>query len=240
MSHHTILDIISSVHKEQPNLNPTEIYNEGWMTRLLIYHSQKEKLILHEIPFSSLSNWTSEGLISSPFVNADSIREGYTHADITLGDFSIDFNNRGQVYVNEDAELFGIIEAKMGSPLGAGTTNAPNYNQASRNIACIAYNTIGTNISSFFGVVAPEATIKKHQIESKLNKDFYYGQIEDRFKMYDKNNAIWEFSEGVLRRALAIRTFVFSFEEWIEALTGKDCHYELEDFYSQCLKWNNI
>jgi hypothetical protein len=29
-----------------PNVNPTEIFNEGWMTRLLVYQSIKEKLII--------------------------------------------------------------------------------------------------------------------------------------------------------------------------------------------------
>lgn len=236
----TIDKIIDSVKTEQPNLNPTEIYNEGWMTRLLVYHSQKENLTLKEIPFGSLSNWTSEGLISSPFVYANSIREGYTHADIALGDFTVEFNNRGQIQVSENAQLFGVLEAKMGSPLSTGTTNASNYNQASRNIACIAYNTMGTNISSFFGVVAPESTIKKHEIEDKLKMAFYHRQIEDRYKMYDHGNVIWKDSEEVLRRVLAVRTFVFTFEEWIQAFDEKECHDELVDFYQQCLKWNNV
>ena len=36
--------IIDSIDQEQPNLNPTQIYNEGWMTRLLVKFSIEDKL----------------------------------------------------------------------------------------------------------------------------------------------------------------------------------------------------
>ncbi|MBO6793536.1 MAG: hypothetical protein JJ895_06480 [Balneolaceae bacterium] len=235
-----IFELISTLQGDAHRLNPTEIYNEGWMTRLLVYHSVEEKLTVKDIAFGELSNWTSEGLISSPFVFADKYREGYTHADMALGDFSINFEQRGEIIVNDDAKLFGIIEAKMGSPLSKGTTNAPNYNQASRNIACIAYNTRDTNINSFFGVVAPLSTLDKHEVAEKLKSSFYARQIEDRYDMYEEENAIWESKGEVYWRVLAMQTFMISYEEWIEAFDGKECHNELNEFYSQCLKWNRI
>ena len=51
----------------------------------------------------------------------------------------------------------------MGSKLSAGTKNAPNYNQASRNLACIAFNTLSSNYDIFFAVVAPEQKIEEHK-----------------------------------------------------------------------------
>jgi hypothetical protein len=236
----SISSLIESIRGEQPRMNPTEIYNEGWMTRLLVYYSVQENLTMREIPFGDLHNWTSEGLISSPFVFANKFREGYTHADMVLGDFSINYAERGEISVHSDAKLFGIIEAKMGSPLSSGTKHAPNYNQASRNIACIAYNTRGTHIPTFFGVVAPASTLIKHQVEEKLSRSFYVREIEERFKMYEDENPIQEFKEEVYRRTLAIRTFMLSYEEWIKSFEGKKCYDELAGFYEQCLKWNRL
>ena len=43
--------IIDSIDQEQPNLNPTQIYNEGWMTRLLVKFSIEDKLKFKGIDF---------------------------------------------------------------------------------------------------------------------------------------------------------------------------------------------
>ncbi len=236
----SIIKLISSLSDDQPRMNPTEIYNEGWMTRLLVHYSVQENLTIQDIRFGDLKNWTSEGLISSPFVFANKYREGYTHADMTLGDFTINYEERGEININPEADVFGIIEAKMGSPLSSGTKNAPNYNQASRNIACIAYNTRGTDISTFFGVVAPASTLIKHRVEEKLKKTSYVQQIEDRFKLYEDDNPVLKVKKEVYRRSLAIRAFMFSYEDWIQSFEGKECHQELSDFYTLCLKWNRI
>lgn len=98
----TIAQVISSI-SSQPRLNPTAIYNEGWMTRLLVYRSIEQKLVFNRIDFGNLKNWTSEGLISSPFIKAEHYREGYTHADMALGDFSIKYEERGEITVEKDA-----------------------------------------------------------------------------------------------------------------------------------------
>ena len=72
MQMHCILDIIKTIETSQPCVNPTVIYNEGWMSRLLMHQSIIEGLTLGNVDFSSNSNWTSEALISSPFKGAGS------------------------------------------------------------------------------------------------------------------------------------------------------------------------
>src|SRR5574337_1158961 len=59
------------------NINPTIIYNEGWMIRLLVIESMIEKLNIEGIDFEMLAtkNWSSEALIKSPFVEAKKYRE---------------------------------------------------------------------------------------------------------------------------------------------------------------------
>jgi len=180
----SIVDIIKTIDTENPGINPTVIYNEGWMTRLLVYESIQEKIQLSDIDFGKISNWTSEALISSPFVKANTHREGYTHADMALGDFSVNFNERGEIIVPKNAKVFGIIEAKMGSNLSQGTTHFKDYNQASRNLACIASNTCDINCKIFFYVAAPEKKISEHEIKKQIDLRIMIDQIVFRFKEY--------------------------------------------------------
>ncbi len=79
---------------------------------------------------------------------------------MALGDFEVGYAGKGVLKIIRDTGIFGVIDAKMGSPLTSGTTNVPNYNQASRNLACMAFNTLNTGHKISLKVIAPE---KKHQ-----------------------------------------------------------------------------
>jgi len=98
-----VIEIIQSIDTDTIHLNPTTFYNKGWMIRLLVKKSIEEKKTVGTINFADISNWTSEGLISSPFVSAPFNREGYTHADIALGDFKIN-NVYPQLFLKNLAE----------------------------------------------------------------------------------------------------------------------------------------
>jgi len=233
------IDIIDTIDNSVdgnsiPNVNPTEIYNEGWMTRLLVYTSINQKLKINDfLDFSIIKNWSSEGLISSPFIDARKNREGYTHADMALGDFEINYSNRGQIEIRDEAKLFGIIEAKMRSNLSKGTTNAKDYNQASRNLACISYNANG-NCKTFFAVVAPEAMIENHAIKEQIEPNKMLSQIRNRYTL--SGLAI---DTDLLTRAAKSEIFVLSYEDWIDRLTGSDKEYA-KKFYDNCKKWNRL
>lgn len=236
----SINDIIKSIHTNQPNVNPTEIYNEGWMTRLLVYHSIEKKIKLKTIDFGKIKNWTSEALISSPFIHAKNNREGYTHADMALGDFTVDYEKGGKINIPQSAKTFGIIEAKMGSPLSQGTTHAPNYNQASRNVACIAENTSDT-CSSFFYVVAPESQMKKVHKNGFCNEDLVQpsvikDQIAERFDLHNSVNEANPNETSIKTRVPNCRIGTITYEEWLKKLASD----ELDKFYMSCKKWNKI
>ena len=36
--------IIESINTNKSFINPTEVYNEGWMTRLLVFYSIRDKV----------------------------------------------------------------------------------------------------------------------------------------------------------------------------------------------------
>lgn len=225
------------------NVNPTEIYNEGWMTRLLVYYSVQEELVFENIDFKN-KYWTSEALISSPFVFAKTKHEGYTHADMALGDFTVDYNESGKIIVNDDAKVFGIIEAKMGSPLASKTSNAPNYNQASRNIVCIASNT-GSECDIFFYILAPKAkVIKKSRgkvsMTEMVTKNRIKQEIEERFELHNKHNISIRNEEEIKKQADRCTVGIITYEDWIEKFKGKKFYDYLIEFYTHCKSYNNI
>ena len=238
-----VTEILSKCDTDQTNISPTLLYNEGWMTRLLVSASIKYNIRLHGIDFGSMRRWYSEGLLSSPFLarkRGDKFAEGYTHTDMALGDFKLDSPNRGQISVEGSDGVFGVIEAKMGSPLSPGTKNAPHYNQASRNLACIAFNTRTTKHELFLAVAAPAVKIKEHGIEAQVELQTMLDQISDRFKMYDRDSDVYALKDVVLQRAHKCRCMVISFESWIDALSSHDVHSGLTDFQQQCYKFNRV
>ena len=238
----TVEEILLKCDSERRNINPTLLYNEGWMTRLLVAESIKEGISIEEINFANINHWYSEGLLSSPFLartQGDKLAEGFTHADMALGDFDVMAEGRGDIVINDNAKSFGVIEAKMGSKLSSGTKNAPNYNQASRNLACIAHNTMNSNVETFFTVVAPEKKIIEHEIEKSVQMNYMLNQINDRFEQY-KNECVNVYSkkDQVLHRAAKCKCIVISYESWISKFLNQK--EELQSFLELCYKYNRI
>ncbi len=239
----TVTRILNRCHTDNTNICPTIIFNEGWMTRILVEISIDSKLKLPYIDFAKIRNWYSEGLLSSPFLarkRRDNLAEGYTHADMALGDLLVDSANRGDISVEGSDGIFGVIEAKMASPLSRGTKNAPHYNQASRNVACIAFNTLSTRHAIFFGVVAPEKKIEEHGLRVLVESDTLLSQIAQRFDMYNKDSKIYALKDRVLERARSCACFVLSYEAWIGALADYEAYPALAEFKKQCYLFNRI
>lgn len=238
-----VTQILLKCSTAQTNLCPTLLYSEGWMTRLLVSASIEHNIRLQSIDFGSIHHWYSEGLLSSPFLarnRGDKLAEGYTHTDMALGDFNVDSSNRGDIDVEGSDGVFGVIEAKMGSRLSPGTKNAPHYNQASRNLACIAFNTRTTKHELFFAVAAPAVKIKEHGLEAQVELQTMLAQISDRFDMYDRDSRVYALKDEVLQRASQCRCMVISFESWIDALSSHDVHSALTDFQKHCYEFNRV
>lgn len=239
----TIANILNRCHNSTTNISPTILYNEGWMTRLLVSVSIDAKVYIQNIDFGKIQNWYSEGLLSSPFLartRTDTLAEGYTHADMALGDFAVDSSNRGDISIKGSDGIFGVIEAKMGSKLSAGTKNAPSYNQASRNLACIAFNTLSKNHDIFFFVVAPERKIEEHEIKKQVNLKVMLDQIANRFDSYDQNSSVYPLKQKVLERASACTCSVISYESWLDTLTNHSVFSSLVEFKDRCYAFNRI
>jgi hypothetical protein len=236
-----ISGILYASHTQRTNLSPTILYNEGWMIRILVAASIESGIKLPGVDFSCINYWYSEGLLSSPFLRSNNkLAEGYTHADMAIGNFEVGHDGKGDLKVIGKTGIFGVIEAKMGSPLARGTKNAPDYNQASRNLACIAFNTLYTNHKISFAVVAPAKKITKHRMKEKAGMDLMLKQIETRFNSYSGDEMVYSLRDSVLDRASTCICSVISYEDWIDLFIGTDTEKDLTVFYERCLEFNRI
>lgn len=152
-----------------PVLPPTELYNEGWLLRLVLDWLDRQREIEHPLSFMPGARWYSEALLPSRFLprtRGDRLAESFTHADGLIGHFDVDSGQRGDARLRADVQQFIVTEAKLGSKLSRGTKNAPDFDQAARNVACIAHMLSVIGVAPLkvrrlgFFVVAPLAQIE--------------------------------------------------------------------------------
>ena len=231
---------------------PTEFYNEGWLTRLLIFSVTDFGLIGHDLFIKETNKYFSESLLYSPFLarfEKDSLAESFTHADGAIGEFQIgDNKNKGSL------KLIGnelkIIEAKINSGFSTGVTNAKFYNQAARYIACITETIDKANkinnlndLNIGFYLVVPENQYKeKTSFEKSLNKDYIFNTVQRRVEQYKNENdyndrKFWldsKFSQ-VLEKIIIKPVF---YEQIISELKGYKFLNEISEYYKMCIDFN--
>ena len=97
----------------------------------------------------------------------DPLAENWTHADGVLGHFTIGNQGKADLSLRHDATQFLVLEAKMFSELSSGVTSAGHFDQAARNVACIAEVFHRANVQPRpktqigFYVLAPDSQIKQ-------------------------------------------------------------------------------
>jgi len=125
-----IARILDRCGSENSVLPPTELFNEGWMLRLVLDWLDRNRGIVHPLSFAPEARWYSEALLPSLFLpqsRGDIKAESFTHADGVIGHFSIASGERGDVKLLPGVKQFVVIEAKLGSTLSAGTKNVRLY-----------------------------------------------------------------------------------------------------------------
>ena len=81
------------------------------------------------------------GLLQPAFLpesRGDAKAESFTHADRIVGHFLVHPGERVEATLKAAATQLVIAEAKLGSGLSSGVRNAPGFDQAARNVACMA------------------------------------------------------------------------------------------------------
>jgi hypothetical protein len=251
----TIERLLLACGTEDAILPPTALFNEGWLLRLILEHLAEPEFIGEILAPADGGHWFSEGLLPSHFLarnRGDHLAETWTHADGVVGHFNVSWAGRSEVTLVTTATQFVIVEAKLGSGLSPGTIRAPFYNQAARNIACIAevLHRAGVTPKSVarlgFFVVAPTSQIGKAVSRDLLSKVSVRATVEKRVAMYagtanELEKRAW-FESAFLPLLDAITIEALSWEDILDRivrLTPKAAP-ALLDFYKQCLAFNRV
>jgi len=201
MINEKILNEIKEIYKsienagsKKNNIAPSELYNEGWLLRLVLkwFSDNRNKVKKNKISFVDDANWYSEGLLQSPFrgQRSDGLREGPTHADGIYGNFEP--GTRGvnsKIRLKQNCKQFVVVEAKLNSPYSQGVTHSPNYNQAPRTVACMCETVLPSgeqpaqNIGNLaFYTFLPE--LKKPTFEEFIDKKYIKTAVRERIEQY--------------------------------------------------------
>lgn len=233
--------------KEIPPIARSEVYNETWMLRLtlaLLHDSERDfskikdekKQKALELLWDALQrNWISEGGLKPAFD-----KEGTTWVDAILGDVTLeeDKSKRG-VKVDlspADSHVVVVVEAKMGSALDSDITNSSNYDQAARNIACLAKlveNWEALSKKSAFLVFAPKQKLdewerKKKSVKTLIDNAWEVIAAQGRTHQWKDDDNFKNAVKYVRDNSTGI-----SWEEVIKSVNCKEGIVDLCKFYNE-------
>lgn len=230
---------------------PTELYNEGWLLRLVLDWFSRHPETEHPLSVPADGRWYSEALLASQFLprwRGDPLAESYTHADAAIGHFDIGNSGEGDLLLRPNARHFVVVEAKLGSRLSGGTKNAPGYDQAARNVACTAHTLSRcgrrpeeTSRLGFF-VVAPASQISRGVFDHQLSKGSIREKVSQRVAAYqDPDREAWLrdwFNPALDQMGVE----AISWEEVLNRIGEKDPESTeaMRTFYLGCLKYNRL
>jgi len=243
--------ILRSCESDFPLLPPTQLYNEGWMLRLTVDWFRSLDLTSgpHPLAVPPDCRWYSEALLPSAFLpeyRGDPRAESWTHVDGVIGDFDIGSVAKGDLLLRADPKHFVVLEAKIFSKLSAGVKNASYFNQAARNVACIAevLKRAGRPVRDFealaFYVLAPSSQIELGLFDEHLTKADLGRVVERRVLEYNGKRDRW-FADWFVPTLDRLDIRAFSWEELVSFLVERDEDAaELRTFYERCLDFNRL
>jgi hypothetical protein len=266
-----MLELLERIAKKTKNkMPPTAIYNEGWMLRLILAwfeeNSQKKNLP-HELSFYPNAVWYSEALLPTQFKRIpknnpkaqdwNKYTERHTNADGVIGHFEIGTKGRkGNLELLPGAEQFVVVEAKMFSLLASRTSKISEYNQAARNVACMAEvlrrsksNKLSHLRKLGFYVIGPEEQLsskKGNSFHEWISKDSLENVILERIELHKditpNNEGLTEFEKSLRFLMEQLDTRCISWESVIESIKStegsSDYGNRLESFYNNCTEYN--
>lgn len=244
----SVQSMLRSASSSRPLFPPTLLYNEGWLLRLVLDWFAKHSVEGHPLSFSEDATWFSEALLPSAFLarhRGDNLAESWTHADGVVGHFLIGEAGKADLKLMPEANQFIVLEAKMFSGLSSGVSNARYYDQAARNVACMAevLNRASRNPTSMtdtgFYVLAPKSQIEKGLFADLMNKDSISGKVTERISAYDGKKDAW-YRDWFLPTLDQIKVLCLSWEEIITyiQIQGPATGDSMKHFYEHCYYYN--
>ncbi len=245
---YSMLDVAATSDSRFP---PTLLYNEGWLLRLVLSAAEQGVPCL-PFTFHMGAGWFSEALLASAFLpryRGDCLAEAYTHADGVVGHFRFAPESKAGLRLDPAGSQFAVVEAKVFSALSKGTTRAPEYDQAARNVACMAetIRRAGAPVDAWeclaFCVLAPSQQIEAGVFASVLTKTSIRAKILARIGTYEDESRVgldaW-YADWVSRVLDRIQIHCLSWETIIDSISIHDeaLGEGLKQFYSLTLRFN--
>lgn len=245
----SFLNLLPDINQEAPNFPPTILFNEGWLLRLVIDCFSNSGITDHPLSFPKDGQWYSEARLPSAFLprfRGDPLAESHTNADGVIGHFTIGSTGKTDLALNSDASHFVVLEAKLFSGLSKGVTNAPYYDQAARNVGCIAEvlrqaDCKPESLSQLgFYVLAPQDQIKARTFNRLLNKQSIKEKVKRRITSYHGDRDNW-FKDWFIPTLEVIDIQSISWETVLDVVREKDSEtgQSVIDYYSLCLRFNS-
>jgi hypothetical protein len=240
-------ELISSFDPANPHFRPTELYNESWLIKLVLHQASTIPDETFPLGFLPGSTWFSEGLLPTAFKarhQGDPLSEARTNADGVIGQIRIGAKARADLELDPHATQFTVVEAKVGSPLSKGTSNARYFDQAARTVACMAevIARAGVEPSRFdrleFVVLAPQYSIEKGTFSDEMRRSSIEEKVRKRVDAYDGGLDLWfEQRFAPLMNVIELRTL-----SWEDAIAWIREHKpgvaeQLSAYYGLCLNF---
>lgn len=247
MTIHRITHLLTQLTTDQAHFPPTELYNEGWMLRLVVDWFQHNK-VDHPLNFHDNANWYSEALLPSAFLprhRGDKLSESRTHADGVIGHFDIGNKGKADFELHSNATQFIVLEAKMSSGLSSGVSNAPYFDQAARNVGCIAETLSRANRKANqldqigFYVLAPQEHIDNGKFAELIKHESIKAKMTRRVSGFEGAKEAWH--ETWFKPLIEVIDIqAISWESLVDFVTGLDeiTGAQLHEFYQHCLMFN--
>ncbi len=226
---------------------PTDLFNEGWLLRLVLDWYSRNTEVSSPLQFAPNARWFSEARLPSAFLkrhHKDRLAEGWTSADGVIGHFDLSHRKSG-CKLQADARQFVVTEAKIFSKLSPGVTNAPYYDQAARNVACIAevLKRAGRKPHLMdriaFYVIAPKAQIEAGVFHPDITARSIAHKVKQRVDEYGGSKEQWH-EQWFAPLLDHIEVSTLSWESLIDPIGDTDpaSNAELQTFFSNCCKFN--
>ena len=241
-----LIEFLRSWNPHQPSFPPTLLYNEGWLLRLVLDWTARNRTAGSALSPAAGATWFSEALLPSRFLprdRGDPLAESHTHADGVVGQIAVGQAGLTDLQLAPQATQLVVLEAKLGSKLSAGTKNAPGYDQAARTVACMAEvlrraDRPATEFSALgFYVLAPQAQIAAGVFAAAMRCESIGRKVERRVQAYEGLHDAW-FDEWFRPLLATIEIEVLSWERVLADVTEQSpaAGDSLTAFYERCLR----
>jgi hypothetical protein len=232
----------------------TIFYNEGWLLRLVVDWFSRNPQTQHDLRFAPGARWFSEALLPSQFLarhKGDSLAEGWTHADAVIGHVTIGTRALANTQLAKKGHQLIVVEAKLFSRLSPRVTHAAYFDQAARNVACVAEVLSSADRSPHgltslgFYVLAPREQVGNQIFTREMSVDSIEGKVARRVSEYpapDRDAKEQWFRKWFLPTLSQLKIGCLCWEDVIDWVRNEDAEFgaELSDFYVECLRFNRL